>query len=789
MAARNRCGHALAAQDGMLLLNRFLSSSTTTLDLATGQPVRLRALARPSTQPLFTRRGAWRLIDHGIQPPRTCLEVWERQAAEPAHQCDCAALEAALADARDGVPRAVDLVVADPQQWESTVHAAARAATLAGFVPIQGDVLGEVLRAARWQWPAWLADRSLVVFTCDGRISSSATVALFRLASRDARPHIVVRGATSRLLVGMRLVSMAGVVHEDGAGPDVAGPAELAESVWTRVQAGDRGDDLSARARWALMLSPDEATAATARAALAQALVVDGRPLEARATLAGAAPAADPVDRHAADRLRQAARRLDALEAASGGDRLLTDCVLRVLEICQVIEDEGTGLGRVLALLREQVAASGLAVVSQQGTLPVTVLAQVGTEWRDLRVATPTLASGQANTASLRAPVPEGAWPIRYGGALVAALCVRWSPGLAVRPADADGLLGMAGLAVAPAVHAALHRGTRIEGTVLPELIGESDAMRTLRAGILRAAASPFPVLIEGESGSGKELVARSLHRMGPRRDRPFLALNCAALVDELAEAELFGHARGAFTGAAAERAGLFEGAHGGTLFLDEVSELSARVQAKLLRVLQEQEVRRLGESHTRRIDVRVVAASNRPLAGEAEAGRFRRDLRYRLDVVRLAVAPLRERLEDVPGLVQHIWSGLAKKTGSRAVLSPSALAALGRYDWPGNVRELQNVLAAVMVSSPTRGVIAAAHLPESLARVSAGQPRGTLAAARRAFEARYVHAALARANGRVAAAARELGVSRQGLAKLVARLNLPGEGVGRGDSVVRATR
>jgi two-component system response regulator HydG len=299
--------------------------------------------------------------------------------------------------------------------------------------------------------------------------------------------------------------------------------------------------------------------------------------------------------------------------------------------------------------------------------------------------------------------------------------------------------------------------------------------MAAVRQSVLRAASSPFPVLIEGESGAGKELVARAVHAASVRRARRFCALNCAAIADDLVEAELFGHTRGAFTGAVAERLGLFEESQGGTLFLDEVAELSARVQAKLLRTLQEGEVRRLGESSTRKVDARIVAATNRPLAAEVSAGRFRNDLRYRLDVLRITIPPLRERLEDIPPLVRHMWSVLAERTGSRAVLSPSALSLLGAYDWPGNVRELQNVLASIMVAGPPRGVIGPQALPSHVTRATAMTARATLAEARRDFEARYVRAALARAGGRVMVAARELGVSRQGLNKLITRLDLPG--------------
>jgi two-component system, NtrC family, response regulator HydG len=287
-------------------------------------------------------------------------------------------------------------------------------------------------------------------------------------------------------------------------------------------------------------------------------------------------------------------------------------------------------------------------------------------------------------------------------------------------------------------------------------------------------------VLIEGESGSGKELVARAVHLGSTRRSKRFCALNCAALSEDLVEAELFGHTRGAFTGAIAERVGLFEEAQGGTLFLDEVAELSARVQAKLLRVLQEGEVRRLGESVVRRVDARIVAATNRPLAREVEQGRFRGDLRYRLDVIRIGIPPLRERLEDLPALVRHIWSTLAARSGSRAVLSPSAVAALGAYDWPGNVRELQNVLASIQVAGPPRGVIGAHALPKHFARAATVDRSATLAEARRAFESRFVRAALVRAGGRATLAARELGVSRQGLSKLLVRLDLSAEAQGQ---------
>ncbi len=304
-------------------------------------------------------------------------------------------------------------------------------------------------------------------------------------------------------------------------------------------------------------------------------------------------------------------------------------------------------------------------------------------------------------------------------------------------------------------------------------LLGSSEAIDRVKRAAARAGPTPFPVLVHGETGSGKELVARTIHHHGGRSERNFCALNCAALSEELLEAELFGHARGAFTGALGERRGLFEEASGGTLFLDEVGELSSRAQAKLLRVLQEQEIRRVGENLPRRIDVRVVAATNRCLSAEVEAGRFRPDLLYRLDVIRIRVPPLRERVEDIEVLAHHFWNQVRHHTGSHATLEPSTYESLARYTWPGNVRELQNVMAVLAVRAPRRGAVGPDALPEPPRWSKARAEPATLAAARRAFEREFVRAALARAAGRRGRAARELGMSRQGLAKLLVRLDL----------------
>ena len=248
----------------------------------------------------------------------------------------------------------------------------------------------------------------------------------------------------------------------------------------------------------------------------------------------------------------------------------------------------------------------------------------------------------------------------------------------------------------------------------ISDLLGVTPAMAELRRAVERAAAAPFAVLIEGESGSGKELVARAIHRGGPRRDRAFCTLNCAALPDDLVEAELFGHARGAFTGAVGERAGVFEEAHGGTLFLDEVGELSPRAQAKLLRVIQEGELRRVGENVSRRVDVRIVAATNRDL--RQRSGRPGASGSICCTASTSSASPCRRcasAARTSPLLAEHFWREATRRASAAARRSaPPTLAALARYDWPGNVRELQNVLAALAVRSPRRGVVPPSALP-----------------------------------------------------------------------------
>lgn len=376
----------------------------------------------------------------------------------------------------------------------------------------------------------------------------------------------------------------------------------------------------------------------------------------------------------------------------------------------------------------------------------------------------------------------EAGAPVRYGGATIGAVAVRWAIGSSPDPNRAVAAMTVATTAIGPIVATLLASRQRVELAQSSALIGTAHSMVALRRSVERAGTAPFPVLIEGESGSGKELVAREIHRSGPRRDRPFCTLNCAALPDDLVESELFGHARGAFTGAIAERVGVFEEAHTGTLFLDEVGELSPRAQAKVLRVIQEGELRRIGENVSRRVDVRLVSATNRDLRQEVALGRFRLDLLYRLDVIRIVVPALRERREDIPLLVDKLWREAADRVGCRATLAVATVAALADYDWTGNVRELQNVLAALAVRVAKRGVVPPAALPPQFGNhVRADSYR--LDEARRQFEERFVRAALARNGGRRSVAASELGLTRQGLTKLLARL-----GFGPGDAESRST-
>jgi DNA-binding NtrC family response regulator/tetratricopeptide (TPR) repeat protein len=449
--------------------------------------------------------------------------------------------------------------------------------------------------------------------------------------------------------------------------------------------------------------------------------------------------------------------------------------ILDLLLACQSSEDDEAALGRVTAMLRRGMRAAAVACVGRVRDTDC-VLAAEGREIGGAALARRAIESELAIAPTATASGLEAAMPVRFAGTVVGAFVCRFAADAPPNWSAVHPVLAAAAAAVGPCVRAAAD--ARALPALQPdaavgEVLGTSESVAALRRAVLRAAGAPFNVLIEGESGSGKELVARAIHRLGPRRDRPLCALNCAALTDDLVEAELFGHARGAFTGAIAERKGIFEEADHGVLVLDEVGELTARAQAKLLRAIQEGEVRRVGENFSRPVDVRIVAATNRPLGAAVEAGLFRRDLLYRLEVIRIVVPPLRERPGDIPLLAGHFWREATARVGSRATLSPATLAALSRYDWPGNVRELQNVMASLAVSAGRRGSIGPDRLPPAIGGRAAASGAQTMADARRALEAGMVRAALARAGGHRARAARELGLTRQGLAKLMVRLKI----------------
>jgi len=317
-------------------------------------------------------------------------------------------------------------------------------------------------------------------------------------------------------------------------------------------------------------------------------------------------------------------------------------------------------------------------------------------------------------------------------------------------------------------------RTRRLERTWLHSIVGRSDAIRTLLAEIELAGPSPARVLIQGEHGTGKELVARALHAASLRRGMPFVAVNCSAIPEELIESELFGHERGAFTGASQARRGCFEEAHGGTLFLDEVGDLSARAQTKLLRVLQEGELSRVGGNRVIRVDVRVIAATNRNLAERAKTGVFREDLYFRLAVVPIAVPPLRSRREDIALLIDHFAAQLAKEAGVKPrTFTDEAIDLLTCYAFPGNVRELSNLVERLTIMAPGPRIgreQVAAVLPQA---ESAPANTARLADAMRTFERSQIEAALEHAGGSMTEAAARLGLERSHLYKKVKKLGL----------------
>ena len=311
-----------------------------------------------------------------------------------------------------------------------------------------------------------------------------------------------------------------------------------------------------------------------------------------------------------------------------------------------------------------------------------------------------------------------------------------------------------------------------------PPIVGSSPAIRDLRESILRLADTPSNVLVTGESGTGKELIARNLHTCSRRAGRPFVPVNCAALNPGVLESELFGHGKGSFTGAVHSYAGLFEQAEGGTLFLDEIGEIPLFVQAKLLRVLQDREIRRMGTAHARRVDVRVVSATNADLDERIENGGFRLDLLYRLNVFTLRVPPLRERVTEIPELVDHFLE--ARGFPRRMPIDEEALALFSRYSWPGNVRELENEVERIAVLHPKAARIEAHMLSDRITHRARAETvdvhllyDSPLPRAVGYLEESLVRKTLAVTNWNKTQTARRLGVSRQGLLKKIKRYRI----------------
>jgi len=320
-------------------------------------------------------------------------------------------------------------------------------------------------------------------------------------------------------------------------------------------------------------------------------------------------------------------------------------------------------------------------------------------------------------------------------------------------------------------------------------IIGSTDAMLRVRRLITKAAACSLPVLIQGESGTGKELVARAIHQSSCRQAQRFFSENCSAISESLLESELFGHVRGAFTGADRDRKGILELAHGGTLFLDEIGDMSVRMQSKLLRALQEREFRPVGGKETIRVDVRIVSATNRSLRGLMREGSFREDLFYRINVIAVDLPPLRNRKEDIPSLVNHFLDRIAAETAlPRKEFSSGSLELLGGYDWPGNIRELENVVQrAVALSEHDR--IDATELPDRIRHVMITEESREYSGAGKGGEQLMIEKALHNSEGDKTHAARFIGWSRPKLYRRMRYFGIPIQFGKRSDKVLRSLK
>jgi DNA-binding NtrC family response regulator len=311
-------------------------------------------------------------------------------------------------------------------------------------------------------------------------------------------------------------------------------------------------------------------------------------------------------------------------------------------------------------------------------------------------------------------------------------------------------------------------------------IVGRSPAMREIFATVERVAPSRATVLLAGESGVGKDLIARAIHFHSPRRDKPFVKINCTAIPENLMESELFGYEKGAFTGANTTKPGKFEQADTGTVFLDEIGDVPPSIQVKLLRVLQEREFERLGSNKTRHIDVRVIAATNQDLRAALEQGTFREDLYYRLNVVPIDIIPLRERMQDIPFLAEHFLNKYALETGKKVdAITPAAMAKLSAYHWPGNVRELENAIERSVVMCTGDQLDAADIKLDNAPRPRAATGEFSLPPGMTLdnYEQEIIREALRRADGNKSQAARSLGLTRNALRYRLAQMGLESDG------------
>ncbi|MDR1036752.1 MAG: sigma 54-interacting transcriptional regulator [Deltaproteobacteria bacterium] len=305
------------------------------------------------------------------------------------------------------------------------------------------------------------------------------------------------------------------------------------------------------------------------------------------------------------------------------------------------------------------------------------------------------------------------------------------------------------------------------------QLVGNSNALRNILEEVAQVAATSVTVLIRGESGTGKEMIASLIHANSPRAGQPFIKVNCAALPEGLVESELFGHERGAFTGAVSGRKGRFEMAHGGTLFLDEVGDMSLATQAKLLRVIQEKEFERLGGGESLKVDVRIIAATNRDLEKMAEDGLFRMDLYYRLSVFPVSLPPLRKRMGDVMALAESFAQKLSQKDSKTIQISSEASRLLMAYEWPGNIRELENIIERAVVLCGPEGVIEARHIPVWLQAKKEEKETRTLDDAVASLEQRLISEALEATGGHVMQAADKLGLTERKMSLRMAKYQI----------------